>query len=423
MSISVRFRRCIFLSVASLLFFHLSSTAMGQTVLFGWSPNSEPDLAGYKLYVGNQSRSYFQATNVGLATTFEVNGLQPGVSYYFALTAFNTSGLESDFTPELTYTIPQVVTNVPPALDPIADAILLEDSGAALIPLTGIKAGASNELQALAISAVSDNPALLSPLSVSYSSPATTGSLVLTPSANAFGTARVTVTVDDGQAQNNRTSRSFLVTVTAVNDRPFFAALPDINLVEGTSIYPVTITGIDAGAPNESDSLAFSATSSRPDLLPNPQITYPNPDGTALLGLRPAAGTNGTAIISVTVNDGQPQNGSFTRNFAVTISGANSPPAISAIADQAIPKNHASSPITFTVSDVETEPTDLVTSATSSNPLVLPDDGIILSGSGGTRTLTLDPVNGRLGTSMVTVTVSDGTASAAVPFSVTVENR
>jgi hypothetical protein len=50
---------------------------------------------------------------------------------------------------------------------------------------------------------------------VAYTSPDATGSLSYTPLANAFGSATITVTIDDGQAANNTVTRTFIVTVTA----------------------------------------------------------------------------------------------------------------------------------------------------------------------------------------------------------------
>lgn len=72
-----------------------------QTVTVAWDPNSETNLAGYKLYYGPASRAYTNAVDVGNATTFSIPNLIEGVTYYFAVTAYNTSGAESDFSSEV----------------------------------------------------------------------------------------------------------------------------------------------------------------------------------------------------------------------------------------------------------------------------------------------------------------------------------
>lgn len=76
------------------------------SVTLAWDPNPESDLAGYILYYGSTSRNYTNAVNVVNATTNTVSGLVDGVSYFFAVTAYNTNGLESDFSDEVSYSRP-----------------------------------------------------------------------------------------------------------------------------------------------------------------------------------------------------------------------------------------------------------------------------------------------------------------------------
>src|SRR5262249_1321299 len=46
-----------------------------------------------------------------------------------------------------------------------------------------------------------------------YTSPSATGSLTFTPASGVNGSATITVTVNDGQTQNNTVTRSFVVTL------------------------------------------------------------------------------------------------------------------------------------------------------------------------------------------------------------------
>lgn len=71
-----------------------------------WDPNTEPDLAGYILYWGFSSSDYVFSVDVGNQTSYTVTDLAPGATYYFAVTAYNTSGLESDYSNEVVYTVP-----------------------------------------------------------------------------------------------------------------------------------------------------------------------------------------------------------------------------------------------------------------------------------------------------------------------------
>ena len=60
-----------------------------------WDPNSEPDLAGYKIYFGYARGDYTYCLDVGNQTAYTVTGLASDRSYYFAATAYNQSGQES----------------------------------------------------------------------------------------------------------------------------------------------------------------------------------------------------------------------------------------------------------------------------------------------------------------------------------------
>ena len=69
-----------------------------------WDPNSEPDLAGYRVYYGTKTLTYTNMTDVGSAVNLAIPGLVPGVTYFFAVTAYNQLGLESDYSLEVAYT-------------------------------------------------------------------------------------------------------------------------------------------------------------------------------------------------------------------------------------------------------------------------------------------------------------------------------
>lgn len=86
------------------MFFILPTSCWGdQSVTLAWDPNPESDLAGYIVYYGSASRNYTNAVNVGNITTNTVSGLVNGATYFFAVTAYNTNGLESDFSAEVSY--------------------------------------------------------------------------------------------------------------------------------------------------------------------------------------------------------------------------------------------------------------------------------------------------------------------------------
>ncbi|NLJ28061.1 MAG: fibronectin type III domain-containing protein, partial [Deltaproteobacteria bacterium] len=77
--------------------------AYSAQVTLAWNANTEPTLAGYKIYYGQASRTYGDPVNVGNQTTYALTlpDLPDGGAYYFAATAYDTSGNESDFSEEL----------------------------------------------------------------------------------------------------------------------------------------------------------------------------------------------------------------------------------------------------------------------------------------------------------------------------------
>ncbi len=77
-----------------------------QSVTLAWDANTESDLAGYIVHYGNSSGSYTNAIDVGNVTLMSVSNLVEGATYYFVVTAYNTSGLESDPSNEVSYRIP-----------------------------------------------------------------------------------------------------------------------------------------------------------------------------------------------------------------------------------------------------------------------------------------------------------------------------
>jgi hypothetical protein len=90
--------------LAALLFMLCSATAMAGDITIAWDPNSETDLAGYKIYYGMASGIYGTPIVIGTQTTYTLTGLPAG-TYYVVVTAFNTSGLESSYSNEVHTTL------------------------------------------------------------------------------------------------------------------------------------------------------------------------------------------------------------------------------------------------------------------------------------------------------------------------------
>jgi fibronectin type 3 domain-containing protein len=93
-----------------------SSFVYGEKLTLTWNANSEPDLSHYIVYWGTTSRNYtFNSGNIGLVIMYTKEVIPPEdaeTTYYFAVTAVDTSGLESDFSNEVFKTFD---TRIPPA--------------------------------------------------------------------------------------------------------------------------------------------------------------------------------------------------------------------------------------------------------------------------------------------------------------------
>lgn len=96
-----------------------------------------------------------------------------------------------------------------PTLDAIADQVVAQVPTTLTVPLTGIGGGGGSGVF-IRVAASSSDPAQVAAPVVSYTSPATVGSLTLAVN----GPAIITVTVSNGQAVNGSISRSFRVVRT-----------------------------------------------------------------------------------------------------------------------------------------------------------------------------------------------------------------
>lgn len=130
--------------------------------------------------------------------------------------------------------------------------------------------------------------------------------LIYEPDTNANGPDSVTMTVTDSgngvPAQTKSSSRSFGLTVKAVNDSPSFAKGTDqtVEIDAPAQIVAGWATGLSAGPPDEAgQQLTFLVGNDHPELfLDQPSI---DPDGT--LRYRPKPGATGEATVSVILKD------------------------------------------------------------------------------------------------------------------------
>lgn len=68
-----------------------------QGVYISWDSNTEPDLAGYRVYYGQSSYFFRYNIDVGLETFHSISSLPDTGMFYFAVTAYDLNGNESGF--------------------------------------------------------------------------------------------------------------------------------------------------------------------------------------------------------------------------------------------------------------------------------------------------------------------------------------
>ncbi len=97
-----------------LSFFALATPALAGSVTLAWNPNSESDIAGYRVHYGTAADPYSELVDLA-ATTTSISSLEKGVTYTFAVTAYNTSGAESAYSEPVSYTVGSTDV-IPPAV-------------------------------------------------------------------------------------------------------------------------------------------------------------------------------------------------------------------------------------------------------------------------------------------------------------------
>ncbi len=148
------------------------------------------------------------------------------------------------------------------------------------------------------------------------------GTLTYTPAANANGTAVIEVSLNDNGGTANggvdtSITRTFTVSVTAVNDAPSFTiAGSPITVNEDSGAFTGTgATSITDGDPEVTQALSFTVTNDNNGLF----AVQPSIDSTGQLIFTPAANANGTAVLTVTLTDDATAGGAAITTSAQTL--------------------------------------------------------------------------------------------------------
>ena len=289
--------------------------------------------------------------------------------------------------------------------------------------LAGITAG-PNESQSLRVTGTSDNTGLILDPIVSYTSANSTGTLAFTPVADQYGTATITVTVEDAGLDNdlattgdNATfSRTFEVTVDPINDDPTLESLSNLTIDEDATEQTVNLAGISAGG-EEEQPLRVTSISSDTNLMPGPTVTYTSAEVTGSLKFTPVADQSGTATITVTVEDGgldgnlstAGDNATFNRTFEVLVNPVNDDPTLDLVSNLTIDEDAAEQTVNLAgISAGPSESQHLKVLASSSDTNLIANPAVTYTSAEATGSLKFTPEADQSGTATITVTVEDG---------------
>jgi hypothetical protein len=101
--------------LTAFLYLSLPLSGAHSQVTLAWDVSTSSEVTGYNIYYGTSSGDYLSSIDAGKVLTYSISGLQSGVTYYFAVTAYDTSGNESDYSNEVSYSVAAACTyNISP---------------------------------------------------------------------------------------------------------------------------------------------------------------------------------------------------------------------------------------------------------------------------------------------------------------------
>ena len=320
-----------------------------------------------------------------------------------ALVFSYVGGTGNDFTATVANNLPSFSTTV-------NDQAINEDTSTSALAFT--VADADIAAGSLTLMASSSDTAVVPVSGVVFGGSGANRTVTVTPALNANGSALITINLSDG---SDTVSTSFTVTVNAVNDQPTITSIADqdINEDANTGDLAFTVGDVETAA----TALTVTASSSNTTLVPLANITFGGSGANRTVRVTPVVNQFGSAAVTLTVSDGAL---SRIDTFNINVTDVNDAPTITTVADQTINEDGATGALTFTIGDLETSARLLTVTQTSSNTTLVPASTIVLGGTGAARTVNVTPVVNQAGTATITLTVSDGVATASTSFLLTV---
>ena len=283
-----------------------------------WDPSPDANVSGYNVYYGPSSLRYTNMLVVGNSTTLLVAGLVEGATYYFAATAFDLAGVESDLSNEVLYTVPGGGTNnphLPPTISAIGGQTIQTNSTLAPVPF--VIADPDSAVESLTLTAYSSYPALVPAGNILFGGSGAERTVQITPAANASGTATIGIIVTD-ESGNNAVAQFSLTVLAGAGTpgaSPVILGLSNLTLLENSSGTNLPFVVSDSDTPAASLSVAIA--SDNPLLLPYANLSVSGSGANRVLQLTPALSQTGVSQVSVIAADDTGH--STTNTFRVTV--------------------------------------------------------------------------------------------------------
>jgi hypothetical protein len=278
---------------ALMLLADLSASGHGaQSVSLGWDRSADTNVAGYYLYYGTTNGNYSSRVDVGSNTTATITGLATrSVTYYFAATSHDASGMESPLSNQASFT---TSSNAGPSLSPVP--------------------GFSTNVNSLVIlTSTASDPDTIPNKKLTYSldpgAPSTmqintnTGKVTWVPRLEHAGTTnQVTVRVTDNSAQGLYSTSTFTLGVSnavQVNLGSAIVAVGQTGSVQLTVVSSTAITNLTFVLDAPSNRLSnVTVQSLMPSVATVSQQTAGAAHSTVTINAVPGQSLQGTQVVA-----------------------------------------------------------------------------------------------------------------------------
>ena len=243
------------------------------------------------------------------------------------------------------------------------------------------------------------------------------GDLTFQPALNQYGLAQVLIYLkDNSDGLNTSPIQIFNIEILPVLDPPFFGSIPPQNIHEDSALsLDIVVTDPDT----QISEIQMTTQASNTNLFPDHSLTVSDRENIKHLYGVPSANQSGMSLITLTVSDGHHV---YSDTFTVNVMAVNDPPAISPVNIQQINEDADSTPITLTITDIETPIDQLIITASTQSPDLFSQSDISIAFHSGISVLYVKPQANAWGTGHILLTAHDpGDISAQTQEIITIQ--